>query len=285
MTEDAGRQPDPASDPPQPPPEEELPPQPLPDDAPPPQPGADEGPEAAAEPPQTEELELDTAAGEESKEPEAGPDFDATVVRDAGWPTEALGPTGTGILPPVREPEEEPRWAARAPVRASGPPTEPEWQPEPAPGPGATPVLVTIAVIIMLLLIGLGIYLYVHGTGGQPQPPVTTSSPTVTATTPTTNPTTASPTPTPTASTTAPGLVTVPPLQGLDYNGALAKLGEFGLFATRVDEMSTTVPAGEVIGTNPAPGQAVPVHSVIQVRVSLGGPTPTATATPTVAAT
>ena len=46
------------------------------------------------------------------------------------------------------------------------------------------------------------------------------------------------------------------------------------LHLTPIDEQvySTTVPAGYVMGTRPAPGQVVPGHSTVRVLVSAGPP-------------
>ena len=70
-----------------------------------------------------------------------------------------------------------------------------------------------------------------------------------------------------------PALRVVPETFGQSYAAAAAALAEVGLEATRVDDFHETVPAGQVIGTNPAGGESVARGSTVTVVVSAGQPT------------
>lgn len=69
------------------------------------------------------------------------------------------------------------------------------------------------------------------------------------------------------------GQVNVPNVVGLDYNSAATKLTNAKLVPVRVDQSSDTVPAGQVISTNPAPGKPAVQGSTVTVVVS-SGPAP-----------
>lgn len=66
--------------------------------------------------------------------------------------------------------------------------------------------------------------------------------------------------------------VTVPPLVGRSYASAQATLQAMGLSPAEVSQPSQTVPAGQVISTNPAAGQQVARGSSVTVVVSQGLP-------------
>ena len=69
------------------------------------------------------------------------------------------------------------------------------------------------------------------------------------------------------------GQVNVPNVVGLDYTSAATKLANAKLVPARVDQSSDTVPAGQVISTNPAPGKPAVQGSTVTVVVS-SGPAP-----------
>ena len=62
----------------------------------------------------------------------------------------------------------------------------------------------------------------------------------------------------------------VPVLTGASYEEAVQQLQELGLPATRIDETSDTVPADEVIRTDPAAGEIVDAETPITVYISTG---------------
>jgi eukaryotic-like serine/threonine-protein kinase len=64
--------------------------------------------------------------------------------------------------------------------------------------------------------------------------------------------------------------VAVPDTSGKNYDAAVAALQAKRFSATRVDDFSETVPAGNVIGTDPPAGQAAPRDSQVAVHVSKG---------------
>ncbi|AWB94270.1 Stk1 family PASTA domain-containing Ser/Thr kinase [Agromyces badenianii] len=62
----------------------------------------------------------------------------------------------------------------------------------------------------------------------------------------------------------------IPVLTGGTYEDAVAKLQELGLPATRIDETSDTVPAGEVTRSDPPAGEIVDSNTAVTVYVSTG---------------
>ena len=62
----------------------------------------------------------------------------------------------------------------------------------------------------------------------------------------------------------------IPDLGGLSYEQAAARLADLGLDAQRTVAFSDTVPTGEVIGSDPAPGASVPRGADVTVVVSRG---------------
>jgi beta-lactam-binding protein with PASTA domain len=64
--------------------------------------------------------------------------------------------------------------------------------------------------------------------------------------------------------------VAVPDTSGKSYDAAVAALQAKRFSATRVDDFSETVPAGNVIGTDPPAGQLAPRDSQVAVHVSKG---------------
>jgi hypothetical protein len=136
------------------------------------------------------------------------------------------------------------------------------------PGRGiGTPILVGLSVVALLAAIAFGVWLVLRGLeGGTPTPPVEPTRPS--ATTPPPSPTKTTPPPTPTATT--PVAVPVPDLGGQDYAAAADTLTGLGLVPQRVNEPSTTVPAGKVIRVDP--GGFVLKGRTVNVVVSSGPP-------------
>jgi eukaryotic-like serine/threonine-protein kinase len=64
--------------------------------------------------------------------------------------------------------------------------------------------------------------------------------------------------------------VAVPDTAGKTYDAAVAALQAKRFSATRVDDFSETVPAGQVVGTDPPAGQLAPRDSQVVVHVSKG---------------
>jgi eukaryotic-like serine/threonine-protein kinase len=64
--------------------------------------------------------------------------------------------------------------------------------------------------------------------------------------------------------------VAVPDTSGKSYDAAVAALQAKRFSATRVDDFSETVPAGNVVGTDPPAGQPAPRDSQVTVHVSKG---------------
>jgi eukaryotic-like serine/threonine-protein kinase len=73
--------------------------------------------------------------------------------------------------------------------------------------------------------------------------------------------------------------VSVPSVAGDDLAGASAALGAAGFKVTSIQQSSTSVASGTVIGTNPAAGTQMAKGSTVQVIVSSGPPATTTTTT------
>jgi PASTA domain len=267
-------------------------------------------PDAAAEGPprsgapldETREQSLDETReqprGDTVEQPPADPWAEDTEVRPAGsappsFPdaigepeppasgAEAVGPSGTGVLPAVSGDEPQPRWSARAQVRPpdvdhGGAVDEEAWT-EPGRSP-LVPILVAVVILLLLGLVVLGAFLLLNNRDDVVTPPSTT--PTVqTASAPATSPATRTTT---TSATTAPPTeVEIPDLKGQDYDAAAAKLKDLGFVPRRVDEFNGQFAAGKVTGTNPPAGNKVRPGATIDVIVSKGLPQPTTPPKPT----
>jgi hypothetical protein len=221
--------------------------------------------------------------------PAIGPD-DATAVHPVAsdpWAETAppvgqdprVGPSGTTIMPsvppgppPAGGPDSRPRWSARAQVpqpESDDTVADGEGYYEEPPGRGvATPILIGLAILALLVAIGFGGWLVIRGLQGTvPTPPAGTTRPP--ATTPPATTATTKPSPTVTATTRA--AVSVPNLSGQDYAAAANTLTGLGLVPQRVNEPSTTVPAGKVIRNDPNGGFAL-AGTTVTVVVSSGPP-------------
>ena len=82
-----------------------------------------------------------------------------------------------------------------------------------------------------------------------------------------------------------PSTVKVPDVSRQSVSSASANLASAGFKVTTVSQASSTVPAGEVIGTNPAAGISVAPGTTVTIIVSTGPGTTTSTPPPTTAAT
>jgi hypothetical protein len=146
---------------------------------------------------------------------------------------------------------------------------EPEWRSRRG---ALVPVLVSVCVLLLLALFVLGAWLALANRPDPAGAPPVSPGPTQTSATPSTSATSS---PTPTTSTAA--AVPIPDLAGLTYDEAAAKLTELGFTPVRRDEPSSTVAAGDVIGTEPPAGTTLrPAPDIrIVVVTSLGPPAPT----------
>jgi hypothetical protein len=220
-----------------------------------------------------------TEPGPVPPEPAAG---DETVI--AHGPPSEIGPSGTSVMPTVTEPAPPPRWSARAQVR---PPEQQdlggEWEvaggsdwdePPPRGRRSLAPFLITLLALVLLgiLAFGIGLVASSRDTGVPVPVPTATANSAPPATTRPAAATTTAEVPT-TAPTTAPALVAIPDVSGIDYDSAAAQLQVLGFQTKRVDHTSTTVAAGVVIATNPASGQVRALSSTVTIIVSSGAPT------------
>ncbi len=81
---------------------------------------------------------------------------------------------------------------------------------------------------------------------------------------------------------TGPSTIKVPDVSGQSSTSAAANLASDGFKVTTVSQASSTVPSGEVIGTNPAAGISVAPGTTVTIIVSTGSAV--STTTPTTAA-
>jgi beta-lactam-binding protein with PASTA domain len=151
----------------------------------------------------------------------------------------------------------------------------PEWG-ERRRGP-LVPVLVAACIVLLLALFVLGAWLALASRPDPTAVPPATPGPTQTSQAPSTP---ASPSPTPSPSTAAE--VSIPDLSGLSYEEAAAKLTELGFTPERRDELSPTVPANEVIRTEPPAGTTLRPAPGIKVVVVVSQEIPVPTGQPSV---
>jgi hypothetical protein len=223
----------------------------------------------------------ETAVLPRSEETTVMPAADETTVM--GPPPADVGPTGTTVMPPVRE---APSWSGRAEVRPVDRPREPtpteQWEMgQPATSGFLIPALITISVAILIALIGVGLFALLRGEKPTPAPTATSGPPApVTTAGPPTQAVTTAPT-----ATEGPQLVAVPVLRRLTEAEAVAQLTGLGLVPEVSRQPSAEIPAGIVITTEPNANIAVPVGSVVRVVVSEGQPVPLTTPPDTAAPT
>jgi hypothetical protein len=175
------------------------------------------------------------------------------------------GPGSTGVLPPVEDAPETPRWTARASVRSPDVvEDEHDWA-EPPRGL-LVPTLIALLVVLLIVLFGVGTWLIF---ANRPSGTTPATTPTVQSATP---PATTEP-PAPTT-TPPPTPVPLPDLRGKEYEAAAAELSKLGFTPVRRDEISSEVDKGKVVGTDPPAGTpVVPGPNVrINIIVSLGLP-------------
>jgi hypothetical protein len=214
-------------------------------------------------------------------------------------PAEA-GPAGTSVMPAAAGgPPAPAKWSARAQVRPpehdggdgddgwddggwdSG---EGDWD---GSQPGRrrnllAPTLIGLLTLLLLAILAFGIWLLVHGQQGGAAAPSSTPTATPTPAMTTSGPATTSAAPPTSQPPPPPTSVQIPVVggQGLDFNAASARLVGLGFAVVRAERASATVPAGQVIDTNPPGGSVVPPGATVTVFVSTGAPTPTPTPTP-----
>jgi hypothetical protein len=216
------------------------------------------------------------------------PDDDATaVVPKAG------GPSGTSVMPAVSDTpagDAAPRWSARAQVRPAGVEEEPGpgWEYEEGGPPGRGlfgPILLSLGAVLFLVLVVAAVLLMMRD-AGQPTP-VPSATATLTAG-PTVSPTSAATTAPPTTTTGAPPTtsfgpapIEIPALAGQGFDQAATQLRNLGLQVRRLDQTNPTVPAGQVIETDPPAGTLVVAGFRVDVIVSTGPAQPPTTTTTT----
>jgi len=197
-----------------------------------------------------------------------------------GTPPPPVGPTGTGVLPTVSDNAPLPRWSARAQVRTPdadhGHDDQHEEWAEPGRGP-ITPILIGVAIVIVIGLIALATFLVFSARSTPTGPTPTASSvPSTSANSPATTPARTSSAP---PSSAGPRSVPIPDVRTLDYDAAADRLRSAGFVPNRRDEVSSQLPAGKVLGTDPPANTVVLTGTKIDIIVSKGLPTPTPTIT------
>jgi hypothetical protein len=207
---------------------------------------------------------------------------DATQLAPTGDETSLLpgaadAADSTSVMPPV-----DPRWTARASVRAPDEAVDEEggWE---EPRGSMLPVLITLGVVIILALIGLGIWAILQANQPTPAPIVTTSAAPIPTTTAAPAPPTTTGPPPATATSPAAILVLIPELKGASQADATNQLTALGLHPVPGEAFSDDVPVGAVVGTTPPAGTQVPQGSQVTVLISKGPATPSPTAAPTTA--
>lgn len=213
----------------------------------------------------------------------AGPtDPDATRI---GGGTSPLRPDDSGatrIGGPLGH-DEPPRWSARANVPQPGDPglrqpAPEEWVEEEDPYQGRswfTPVIIGVVALVLVGALSFGLYLIYQATAdGDNAPPnqlpgVETSSSAVVPS-PTPAPTSAPPTSAEPSATTAapPATATIPPLRGNTLAQATIKLQQLGLEVKVVRRADGSVQPGEVLESDPGPGETVDPGETVTLYIA-----------------
>lgn len=181
-------------------------------------------------------------------------------VDDAAGPPPGVWSGRAGVRPPT---DEEPQ------------PGEPDWEGEPEQNNWLLPVIFGVVLLLLLGLLGLGLWLSLHHDKEPVTPASTAPHPTSAA------PTSAAPSPTPSATASASATVaSLPDLTGVSYDAAVALLTGVGLVPVRVDTITTDLPAGYVIRTDPAGPRDLPVGTKVRLFVAVAPPPTTAPASP-----
>jgi len=184
-----------------------------------------------------------------------------------------------GGQPPAGQPAAG-TWSGRAGVR---PPTDEDAVPgdadwnvrEPERSNWLLPVIFAVVLVLLVGLLGLGLWLSLRNDKTPVTPASTGPRPTSAA------PTSASPSATPSATVSASATIaSLPDLTGLSYAAAVTLLTGIGLVPERVDTITTDLPAGYVIRTDPAGPRDLPVGTKVRLFVAVAPPPTTAPATP-----
>ncbi|GAA3238265.1 PASTA domain-containing protein [Dactylosporangium siamense] len=224
-----------------------------------------------------------------AKDPDAtgtGPsnaDPDATRI---GGGTSPLRPDDSGatrIGGPLGH-DEPPRWTARANVPQPGDPslrqpTPEEWvEEDPYQGRSwFTPVIVGVVALVLVGALSVGLYLIYQATAdGDNAPPNQlptaggNTSAVVPSPTPTPPPTSAAPSSAAPSETTAapPTAVAIPPLRGNTLAQATVKLQQLGLEVKVVRRADGSVEPGEVLESDPGPGEMVATGETVTLYVA-----------------
>ena len=134
-------------------------------------------------------------------------------------------------------------------------------------------------MLVLLAILAFGIWLVIRSQDTGAPVPTESAAPAGTTQTARTPPPTTSSAPL-TPPVTAPVAVAIPDVAGLPFDTAAARLRDLGLEVVRTNRSSTSVPAGSVIGTDPAIGTQVLTSSTIAIVVSSGAPTTRPTTRP-----
>ncbi len=214
----------------------------------------------------------------------AGPaDPDATRIGGGVSPLRPDDSGATRIGGPLGH-DEPPRWSARANVPQPGDPSlrrpaPEEWVEEEDPYQGRswfTPVIVGVVALLLVGALSVGLYLIYQATAdgdNAPQdqlPGVDTSSSAAVVPSPTLPPTTAAPSSAAPSETTVapPSSVAIPPLRGNTLAQATIKLQQLGLEVRVVRRADGSVQPGEVLESDPGPGEVVAVGETVTLYVA-----------------
>ena len=208
-------------------------------------------------------------------------DPDATRI---GGGTSPLRPDDSGatqIGGPLGH-DEPPRWSARANVPQPGDPSlrhpAPEEWIEEDPYQGRswfTPVIVGVVALVLVGALSVGLYLIYQATAdGDNAPPdqlpTAGGNSSVVVPSPTPPPTSAAPSSAAPSETTAapPSAVAIPPLRGNTLAQATIKLQQLGLEVKVVRRADGSVQPGEVLESDPGPGQMIAVGETVTLYVA-----------------
>jgi hypothetical protein len=209
-------------------------------------------------------------------------DPDATKIGGGVSPLRPDDSGATRIGGPLGH-DEPPRWSARANVPQPGDPalrqsTPEEWiEEDPYQGRSwFTPVIVGIVALVLVGALSVGLYLIYQATAdGDNAPPDQVPAPATSSSAVVPSPTRPPPTTAPPSSAAAsettaapPAAVAIPPLRGNTLAQATVKLQQLGLEVKVVRRADGSVSPGEVLESDPGPGEMIATGETVTLYVA-----------------
>ena len=189
-------------------------------------------------------------------DPAADAGLGVAAVTAAAWTTTPVAPDPEATEAALAALAARPEVTLEPP---EGPPPQPLGMDEEPPDEG-TPVLLVGGILVGAFIVALAIVILLFRPFDSGSPDVTLSpSPVVTEA--------------PSASPSAEAVIDTPNFQGLSLEEAELTAEDYGLVVRVISVVNDDAAPGTVLGQQPAPGEAVPVGSTIELSVAVASPT------------